>query len=113
MSGPFSLRYVHMFATNRSPGAFILSKNGRAADFVGSSPDDLPAALVKLARGSLYRFFWFTYTSSSQEAAHLEHTWIHRYHPTDNPTAPPGLHVPAWRCTVKGCASCAISRARP
>jgi len=112
LAGPFSLRYVHLFVGNQSPGTFILSKNGRSANFVGASPDDLAETLEHFAQHSNYRYFWFTYTSSADEAVELEHNWTHRYQPSDNTGPSSGIDGTDWHCTTAGCATCALSRAR-
>ena len=112
MSGPFSLRYLHLFVSHRAPGAFILSRNGKSADFVGASPDDLASTLGHLARPSGYRFFWFAYASSPEEAFQIEHTWYHRYHPNDNLSPPARQHGLDWHCTTEGCAACALAQTR-
>ena len=109
MSGPFALKYLHLFLRDQSAGAFICSRNGRSADFVGSHPTDLAEGIRRIARDSDYRYFWFVYASTSDHAYDLEHNWYHRYRPTDN-TLPsrPGVGID-WRCTVEGCAACALS----
>jgi len=112
MSGPFSLRYLHLFVSHKSAGAFILSRNGKSADFVGASPDDVASTLGHLARPSGYRFFWFAYASSAEEAFELEHAWYHRYHPTDNSSPQSRTHGLGWRCTTEGCAACALEQSR-
>lgn len=112
ISGPFSLRYLHLFISKRSPGAFILSRKGRYADFVGSTPDDVAGALGQFVRQSSYRYFWFAYASSADEAFRLEGTWYHRFHPTDNPAPPSQSHGESWRCTKVGCTACALAETR-
>lgn len=84
MSGPFALRYLHLFLREKSAGAFILSRNGRSADFVGASPDNVAEAVRQCARASDYRYFWFAYVPSAEMAYELEYLWHHRYRPTDN-----------------------------
>ncbi|MGH7231021.1 MAG: hypothetical protein ACREJU_06630 [Nitrospiraceae bacterium] len=112
MSGPFALRYLHLFLQEKSAGAFILSKNGRSADRVGASPDDLAAAIRRSASESGYRYFWFAHTSSADEAYDLEHAWSHRYHPTDHPSPPSTSQRVSWHCTTEGCAACALTAIR-
>jgi hypothetical protein len=112
MSGPFSLRYLHLFVRERTPGAFILSRNGRSADFVGKSVEYLAEALRQHIRRSDYRYFWFVETRTAEEAAHLEYTWHHRYHPTDNSSPPAVGQDSDWHCTTEGCAACALAQAR-
>ena len=110
ISGPFSLRYLHLFVNRKGPGAFILSKKGRAADFVGASASDVAEALTRFMSQSGYRYFWFAYAGSADQAAQLEHLWYHRYHPTDNPYPPTHSAGANWRCTTPGCATCALGR---
>lgn len=112
MSGPFTLRYLHLFLKEKSPGAFILSRNGRSADLVGGSGDNLAAAIRRAARDSDYRYFWFDYASSREEAHELEYAWYHRYRPNDNRTPPRHEVKSEWRCTTEGCAACALASAQ-
>lgn len=110
MLGPFSLRYVHLFVEQRSAGAFILSKDGRSADFVGLSSNDLAQTLGDYQGRAGYRYFWFSCAGSAKEAAEVASYWYHRYRPPDN-IAPP--HMPtweAWHCTIAGCSACALDR---
>lgn len=112
MPGPFMLRYVHLFVSQRSPGAFILSRNGRSADLVGSSRDDVGRALGSFRKRSAYRYFWFVYAASADEAAQLANFWYHRYRPTDNLAPPEGMRNGNWRCTLDGCTACALAEAK-
>jgi hypothetical protein len=96
-----------MFVNRKSPGAFILSRKGRAADFVGAGPQDVGGSISQVSRQASYRYFWFVYTDTAQEAFHLAMTWFHRFRPTDNEAAPPRASAD-WRCTAEGCASCAL-----
>ena len=112
MSGPFLLRYLHLFVKEQSAGTFILSKNGRSADFVGASSLDLAEAMRTSAKDSTYRYFWFAYASSAEQAYELERTWYHRYRPADNRTAPARTHGRDWHCTTDGCAACALAHTR-
>ncbi|HZU51257.1 MAG TPA: hypothetical protein VE968_05200, partial [Sphingomicrobium sp.] len=83
-----------------------------SADFVGGSGKDLAEAIRHAARESEYRYFWFDYASSAKEAHDLEHSWYHRYRPSDNPAPPNSVVSSAWRCTIRGCAACALAAAR-
>lgn len=112
MSGPFSLRYLHLFVRDKSPGAFILSRNGRLADYVGVSPDDVATAIRHHAREAGYRYFWFTSVNTPGEASTLGHTWYHRYHPTDNALSPVRSEERSWECQAEGCAACALAHSR-
>lgn len=112
MSGPFSLRYLHLFVRDRKPGAFILSRHGRLADFVGISTDDVARAIHHHARAAGYRYFWFASVDTPEEASVLGHAWFHRYRPTDNSSSPLPGDEPDWECQVEGCAACALAHAR-
>ncbi len=109
MSGPFNLRYLHLFVTKRCAGAFILSRNGKTADLVGASLDDVGDAIARHRGQSGYRYFWFAYAASPDEALHLYRNWAHRYGPTDNPAPPPASGETGWQCTIRGCAACALT----
>ena len=111
MLGPFLLKYHHMFINSNSAGAFILSRNGRSADYVGASANDLIGTLGRFARQSDYRYFWFVESGSGREAAEIEQTWLHRYRPSDNPSPSSAPHGTRWRCTIAGCATCALAGA--
>jgi hypothetical protein len=111
MLGPFLLKYHQMFINSNSAGTFILSRNGRSADYVGASADDLIGTLGRFARQSDYRYFWFIEARSAEEAAQTEQTWLHRYRPSDNPSRSSVSHGPGWRCTIEGCPACALAGA--
>ena len=111
MSGPFSLKYLHLFLRDTSAGAFILSRNGRSADYVGSGCQDLADAVRKAAQKGEYKYFWFSYTGSADQALALEHTWHHRYGPADNASKSGRTAAIDWRCTLEGCAACALAAA--
>ncbi len=111
MSGPYRLRLLHLFVTRRSAGAFILSRHGRLADFVGFSTDDVAGALARFRNGSGYRYFWYAYARSPAEAASLAGYWYHRYRPTDNVVPPEGIDHSSWRCSIAGCSACALTLA--
>lgn len=111
MLGPFNLRYLHLFVKDKSAGAFILSRDGKSADFVGSSGEDVATALGRLTR-SRYQYFWFAYASSGEEAASLQMSWYHRYRPADSALPAGDAQKQHWRCTVAGCAACALAQSR-
>lgn len=111
MLGPFLLKYHHMFIGTASAGTFILSRNGRSADYVGASANDLIGTLGRFARQSDYRYFWFVEARSAENAAEIEQAWLHRYRPTDNASRLSAPHRAGWRCTTEGCAACALAGA--
>src|SRR5690606_13354482 len=88
IAGPFSLQYLHQFITRRAAGAFILSRKGRVADFVGSIGTDLAAAIREAGRKTDYRYLWFSYADRAEEAYELERAWHHRFWPADNERSP-------------------------
>ncbi len=112
MSGPYNLKYIHLFVTENSPGAYIVSRNGRMADRVGRADRTLADELNRESAEGKYRYFWFEYTPSAAAAYSLECTWYHRYHPTDNPEHPSGLLGGDAACQVKGCPTAAMVHAR-
>src|SRR5437867_5097752 len=57
MSGPYNLKYIHLFVTESSPGAYILSRNGRMADRVGRADHNLADNLHRVAPERKYRYF--------------------------------------------------------
>jgi len=111
MSGPFTLKYLHLFLREQSAGAFILSRNGKSGDRVGSSAHDVADAIRRTARDSEYRYVWFATTSTAEQAYELEHGWYHRYRPADNTSPPIPYRGLDWRCTIEGCAACALAAA--
>ena len=111
IAGPFSLRYHHLFVKERSPGVYILSRNGRSADLVGGSFDDVADALRRVGRQAGYRYCWFAYVSTREECEILEHEWLHRYSPQDNRDRA-DTPVEKWRCSRLGCAACALASVR-
>ncbi len=112
MSGPFSLRYIHLFVPKLSSGAFILSKNGKSADVVGMSKHDVAKALGAYGLQSGYQYFWFAYAKSSHEAQELALAWHHRYLPPDSPLPSDSLSKSDWQCEVSGCTACALAQMR-
>ena len=109
IQGPYSLRYVHLFVEARSAGAFILSRNGKSADFVGHSSEDLARTIAKVKHGTDYRYFWFSYAKSHKKASDLASYWHHRYRPSDNPASSGETSRSSWHCTIAGCTACALA----
>ena len=112
MSGPYNLKYIHLFVTEASPGVFILSRNGRMADRVGRADGNLADELQRAASEGKYRYFWFEYTPRAAAGYDLECAWYHRYHPTDNPEHPIAPLGGEGACQVKGCQVGAMAHAR-
>jgi hypothetical protein len=104
MEGPFSILKVDTHVTKTSAGAYILSRDGKAAHYVGRSDTDVASRIKSSAREEpSYIYFWFDYATSPMEAYYLECEWWHKYAPRDNdnhPAVPPGT---SWKCPVPGC----------
>ncbi len=103
MKGPLLISEVSNYV-KVSPGAYILSRDGKVAHYVGRSDNDLLSRIKSSANeGKGYKYFWFEYTTSPMQAYYLECEWYHKYNPPDNanhPARPPGTF---WRCPVPGC----------
>lgn len=104
MLGPFLISDVNSKIKTKSPGAYILSRNGTNAHFVGRSDSDILNAIKSKAEtDSSYTQFFYEVTPSDMEAYYLECKWYHKYLPPDNnkhPSTPPNVN---WRCPIKGC----------
>ena len=104
MKGRFNISQVNSVVRRNIPGAYILSRDGKAADYVGRSDSDLPSRIkASIREGIGYKYLWFEYATSPMQAYYLECEWYHKYAPPDNtnhPAVPPGTY---WRCPVPGC----------
>ena len=104
MQGRFPLSEVSLRVKALKIGAYIFSRDGKYAHYVGRSDDDLQDRIQRSSEeGYGYKYFWFEYASSAMKAYKLECLWYHKYNPTDNsihPAVPPGMN---WRCPVEGC----------
>lgn len=104
MQGPFSINNVSYYVKDGSTGAYILSRDGKIAHYVGRSDGDLRNRINRSStEGYGYKYFWFEYATSLMSAYYLECKWYHKYGPTDNsvhPAVPIGMN---WRCPVVGC----------
>lgn len=104
MQGSFLISNVRAHVKDGSIGAYILSRDGKIAHYVGRSEEDLRDRISRSAsEGYGYKHFWFEYATSPVRAYYLECQWYHKYTPTDNsvhPAVPNGMN---WRCPVAGC----------
>jgi len=104
LQGPHPILSAYFWNSVRLPGVYFLSRNGKRADYVGRSDDDLRARLITSAKEDTgYTHFWFEYASSPRDAYWLECQYYHQYTPSDNsvhPAVPVGTF---WRCPVGGC----------
>lgn len=104
MVGKYLISDVDKHVKKNSIGAFILSRNGKNAHYVGRGDKDLLASIKQFSvQDKTYVYFWYDYTANAKEAYYLECQWYHAYLPVDNsnhPTSPPNETL---RCPVKGC----------
>ena len=101
MLGPYPISETTSLPAGKI-GAYILSKDGKTAHYVGRSDADLASRLMSY-RSSDYTTFWYEFSASVVLAYYLECEWYHKYHPADNqnhPAVPPGA---SWKCPVAGC----------
>jgi len=104
IKGRFPIDDVDRFVTLISAGAYILSRDGRTAHYVGRSDSDVGDRIKRsAAEGYGYRYFWFEYASSPMRAYQLECEWYHKFSPSDNSTHPAVPRGANWRCPVSGC----------
>lgn len=100
MNGPFKLEDVD-YMVSLTKGAYILSRDGKTAHYVGRSDSNLRTRIKTSANeGRGYHFFWFETTTSPMKAHQLECEWYHKYSPPDNsihPAVPGGTY---WTCPV-------------
>jgi hypothetical protein len=104
MSGPYLIDYVDFYVTRKSPGVYILSRDGKTAAYVGRSDTDVRARIKQSAsEGYGYKYFLFEYATSPRDAYYKECEYYHKYKPRDNvnhPAVSPGAN---WQCPVLGC----------
>lgn len=104
MKGPYSVAEVNSIIASVSPGAYILSRDGQHAHYVGRADADVGRRISQsVNEGYGYRYFWFEYASSRMRAYQLECELYHKFNPPDNTNHPA---VPAnafWRCPIRGC----------
>lgn len=104
LQGPYTILSAYSWSSLRVSGVYILSKNGKRADYVGRSDTDVRTRLIKsAAEGNGYTHFWFEYTSSPREAFLMECRYYHQYIPSDNSVHPAVPGGTFWRCPIGGC----------
>jgi hypothetical protein len=103
VQGPFQIQRAS--EVSDAPGAYILSRDGRNAHYIGRSDSHLGPRLIQSIReGFGYKFFWIQYATSAQQAFKLECDFYHRFSPPDNDIHPAVPFGAFWRCPVFGCA---------
>lgn len=103
MSGPYSLDLgiISNVVPESSPGAYILSEDGKIAHYVGRSDNDLAERLNRQANNyPKYTHFWFETTTSAKTAFDLECRWWHKFQPEDNEKHPDRPDGSDWQCPV-------------
>jgi hypothetical protein len=104
LTGPYRIEDVDKYVIYTSPGVYILSRNGKSADYVGRSDNDLASRILRSAsEGIGYTTFWFEYTSSPRDAYYKECEYYHSYNPPDNSVHPAVPQNCNWRCPNGDC----------
>jgi hypothetical protein len=101
LNGPFLLTGPQRMLLLRAPGAYILSRDGRMAHYVGRADTDLVERLSSSSRQGSYSHFWYEYAISAAGAYTLECRYYHDFRPTDNlihPAAPGGSSLTCACC---------------
>ncbi|MEO0071258.1 MAG: hypothetical protein ABIK39_04145 [candidate division WOR-3 bacterium] len=104
LRGPYQSDELDYVIKEGYPGVFVVSREGQTVALVGRAEKNLHAHLQKLfKRNWHYRYFWFEYASSPQDAFHKECRYYHKYPPKDknrHPVPPRGHN---WKCPVRTC----------
>lgn len=110
LKGPYDLDLVDGYVQPGLTGIYILSRDGKSVDYIGRSDTDLQREILQreyshLARGRVYKYFWFEYAASPTRAYKRECELWHEYGapPPDNdrhPAVPPSTDI---GCPVPGC----------
>ena len=100
----FPIEDVHSYVTQKSPGVYILSRDGKIVAYVGRADVDIRSEIKQIAcEGYGYTYCFFEYTSSLKEAYIKECEYYHKYLPPDNTHHPSAPTETDWRCPVKEC----------
>ena len=95
LRGPFLLQLVDLFVGPGEVGVYVLSRDGKNADYVGRSDENLRSRIKSsAAEGRGYHYFWYQSAGNPWEAYKLEQELYLLYHPKDNsiePAAPKNL----------------------
>jgi len=83
-------------------GAYILSRDGQSANYVGRSDRDLGSEIVKTANAlnAGYTHFFFERTETPHEAYIQECKWFHSYSFVDNKEHPKPPEGRVARCPI-------------
>jgi hypothetical protein len=107
LSGPHLLTSatIDQVVTKVSPGVYVLSRDGKAARYVGRSDNDLKTRLKDWVP-TAYLYFWYSYASSPKDAFLKECLLYHRYGGSsvlDNRIHPARPENTNWRCPDLSC----------
>lgn len=103
MNGPYKFNFKNVtdIVSKISSGAYILSRNGNNAHYVGRSDTNIESRLESwLNEYHNYTHFWFEYTNSQLVAFEIECNLWHKYHPIDNKIHPDRPVNSNWLCPV-------------
>ena len=104
LMGPYQISAVDSYVTRSSPGVYVLSRDGRTANYVGRSDTDIGARIkASASEGYGYTYFWFENAESPRDAFNKECEYYHRYNPPDNKNHPAVPFGTNWRCPIIGC----------
>lgn len=98
---PLNVETIWTVVPNAQPGAYVLSRDGKHANFIGRSDEDVRSRLLDHAGLDGYVYFWYTYASSAREAFNLESLLFHQYGEgllLDNWRHPERAPGTTWRC---------------
>ncbi len=79
---------VDFYVTSKSPGAYILSRDGRTANYVGRSDTDVGSRIKQSVAQGYYTHYWFEYATSPRIAYIKECEYYNKYKPLDNTNYP-------------------------
>jgi len=101
-NGPYPTPELSYWVRNDAPGVFILSKDGKGADYLGVSEKDIKSAIESLADRLKGSWFLCCYAEYPPTQFKVECEWYHAYRPpVEHPTPPESL--PTLKCPILDC----------
>lgn len=89
LKGPFLLQMLDFVIGPGEVGVYVLSRDGKTADYVGRSDVNVRSRVKSsAAEGRGYQYFWFQSAGNPWEAYKLEQELYLLYHPKDNSMEP-------------------------
>lgn len=104
LNGPFYISGFQFLWLPEAPGAYVLSRDGKSAHYVGRADRDLGERLRSSAKEGNYTHFWYECASSATAAYRLECRFYHEYSPSDNlihPSSPNGILLFCEICPLR------------